>query len=181
MLELKGAFGKRVVGVIGARAEVQDVDAMLKTLSAIDEKVHTVSQIFDADRIAGKEHLIHAAKLALDARATCTSFAGSLNIELVCWASGVRQIAQAFERVGLRKGCRQVAILTIGNTREAVKCAQTKILQELRVKRDNKVIDITPKKIPVLMKTFNIPKRELKIADIQKLVLEKVALLSLQR
>jgi len=181
MLELKGAFGKRVVGVIGARAEVQDVDAVLKTLSTIDEKVHTVSQIFNADRIAGKEHLIHAAKLALDARATCTGFAGSLNIELVCWASGLRQIAKAFERVGLHKGCRQVAILTTGNTREVVKRVQTKILRDLRVERDDRVIDITPKKIPVLMKTFNITKRELKIADIQKLVLEKVALLSLQR
>lgn len=181
MFELKGAFGKRAVGVMGARAEVRDVDAMLKTLSAIDEKAHTVGQIFNADRIAGKEHLIHAARLALYAQAMRTGFAGSLNIELVCWASGLRQIAQAFERVGLRKGCRQVAILTIGNTREVVKRAQAKILQELCVKRDDKVIDITPKKIPALMKTFNITKRELKIADVQKLVLEKVALLSLQR
>lgn len=181
MFELKGAFGKRVVGVIGARAEVQDVDTVLKTLRKIDEEFHTVSQIFDADHIAGKEHLIHAARLALIAQAAHVNFAGSLNIEFVCWASGLRQIAQAFERVGLRKRCERVAFLTTGNTREAVKCAQTKILRELCVERDDKVIDITPKKIPVLLKAFNIPKRELKIAGVQKLVLEKVALLSLQR
>jgi len=181
MFELKGAFGKRIVGVMGARAEVQNVDATLKILSAIDEKTHTVSQIFNAGRIAGKKHLIHSARLALDAQATCTGFAGSLNIELVCWASGLRQIAHAFGRVGLNRDCKQVAILTIGKTREAVKRTQAKILQELCVKRDDQVIDITLKKIPVLMKTFSILKPELKIADVQKLVLEKVALLSLQR
>jgi len=181
LFELKGAFGKRIVGVMGALADVQDIDAMLKILATIDKRSHTIGQIFDADHTAGKKHLVHAAKLALTAQATHMNFADSLNIELVCWVSGMRQIVRAFDRVGVHKGCNRVAILTIGKSREEVKRAQTETLRELNLHRDDKVLDVNSKKIFTLMKAFDISKKELEIASIDKLVLEKVALLSLQR
>jgi KEOPS complex subunit Cgi121 len=181
LFELKGAFGKNIVGVMGALTDVQDIDAMLKILATIDKRSHTIGQIFDADRIAGKKHLVHAAKLALTAQATRMNFADSLNIELVCWASGLRQIVRAFDRVGVRKGCNRVAILMIGKSREDVKRAQTETLRELNMNRDDKVLDVNSNKISMLMKAFDISERELEIAPIEKLVLEKVALLSLQR
>jgi len=181
LFELRGTFGKRVVGVVGARGTVQNIDAGLGIMAAVDKKTHTTNQIFDADHISGKEHLVHAAKLALTARTAHTNFAESFNIELVCWAAGARQINQAFERVGLHKGCERVALLTVGNTRDGVKRAQTEILRELGLNRDDRVLEVTAKKIPALMKTFGIQKPEQEIAPIQKLVLEKVALLSLQR
>jgi KEOPS complex subunit Cgi121 len=181
LFELKGAFGKSIVGVMGALADVQDIDAMLKTLAIIDKRSQTIGQIFDADRIAGKEHLVHAAKMALTAQATHMNFADSLNIELVCWVSGLRQIARAFDRVGVRKGCNHVAVLTIGKSREEIKRAQKETLRELNLDRDDKVLDVDSNKISMLMKVFNISKKELEIAPIEKLVLEKIALLSLQR
>jgi len=181
LFELKGAFGKSIAGVMGALADVQDIDAMLKTLAIIDKRSHTIGQIFDADRIAGEEHLVHAAKLALTVQSTHMNFADSLNIELVCWVSGLRQIVRAFDRVGVRKGCNRVAVLTIGKRREEVKRAQTETLRELNLDRDDKVLDVYSNKIPMLMKVFNISKKELEIAPIEKLVLEKIALLSLQR
>jgi len=181
LFELRGTFGKRVVGVVGARGTVQNIDAGLGIMAAVDKKTHTTNQIFDADHISGKEHLVHAAKLALTARTAHTNFAESFNIELVCWAAGARQINQAFERVGLRAGCGRVALLTVGNTRDGVKRAQTEILRELGLNRDDGVLEVTAKKVPALMKTFGIRKPEVEIAPVQKLVLEKVALLSLQR
>ena len=181
LFELRGAFGKSIVGVMGALADVKDIDAMLKTLAIVDKRSQTISQIFDADCIAGKEHLVHSAKLALTAQATHMNFADSLNIELVCWVSGLRQIARAFERVGVRKGCNHVAVLTIGKSREGVKRAQTETLRELNLDRDDKVLDVDSNKISTFMKVFNISKKELEIAPVEKLVLEKVALLSLQR
>jgi len=181
LFELKGVFGKRIVGVMGALADVQDIDAMLKTLATIDKKSHTIGQIFDADCIASKKHLVHAAKLALTAQATHMNFADSLNIELVCWASGLRQIARAFDRVGVRKGRNRVAVLTIGKSQEEVKRAQTETMRELNMNHDDKVLNVNSKKISTLMKAFDISKKELKIAPIEELVLEKIALLSLQR
>lgn len=181
MFELRGTFGKRVVGVAGARGIVRNIDTGLKTVAAVDKKTNTTNQIFDADHISGKEHLVHAARLALIARAAHTNFAESFSIELVCWAAGARQINQAFGRVGLREGCERVALLTVGNTRDGVKRAQTEILRELGLNRDDGILEVTAKKIPALMNAFGIRKPELGIAPIQKLVLEKVALLSVQR
>ena len=181
MFKLRGAFGKRVIGIAGGRTTVVNVDGIFKKLASVDRKHETVSQIFDASRIAGKGHLLHGAKLALIAHATGKNFASSLNIELACWIAGERQINRALEKVGMHKGNRLVAILTVGKTLLGMRRAQADILSGLQIKRDDDVIELAPRKIAVLLKTFSIPKRELDIADVQKLVLERIALLSLQR
>lgn len=181
MFELRGAFGKRVVGVIGARARVGDVDEFLRKLTKVDKENQTNSQAFDASSIAGKEHLVHAARLALTAHATKKNFASSLNIELVCWVAAERQIARAFEKVGLRKGSKDLAILTLGDSRARVKQTLVNIRRELDMKRDDDVLELTREKVSKLLKVFLISKDELKIAPIQKLVLERVALLALEK
>jgi KEOPS complex subunit Cgi121 len=181
MFELRGQFGKRVIGVVGGRTTVKNVDEVLKAIREIDRKCGTTTQVFDSTRIAGIEHLMHAARLALTAHATGTNFADSLEVELVCWAAGARQIDRAFERVGLRRWSKSVAFLTIGKTRNQVKRARADLLHRLRITRDDRTIELTPKKINTLLKVFAIPQQELKIADIKKLVLERVALLSLEK
>jgi tRNA threonylcarbamoyladenosine modification (KEOPS) complex Cgi121 subunit len=181
MFELKGTFGRCTIGIVGGRATVDEVDGLLRRLARVDRRHGTVSQIFDASRIAGRGHLLHAARLALIAQATGKNFASSLNIELACWVAGERQIGRALEKVGLHKGGMTVAVLTVGRTRSAVKRSQADILHELRIERDDDVVEFEPKKIAALLKVFSIPKHELEIADIRKLVLERIALLSLQR
>ncbi len=104
-----------------------------------------------------------------------------MNIELVCWAAAERQIARAFEKVGLHKGSKDLAILTLGDSRTRVKQASDNIRHELGIKRGDDVVDVTREKVSKLLKVFSIPKDELKIAPIQKLVLERVALLALEK
>jgi len=181
MFELRGAFGKCVVGVVGGRARVDDVDEFLRKLATIDKENQTTSQVFDASSIAGKEHLLHAARLALTAQATKKNFASSLNIELSCWAAAERQIARAFEKVGLHKVSKDLAILTLGDSRAQVKQTSVNIRRELGLKRADDVLDVTRGKVPKLLKVFSIQNDELKIAPIQKLVLERIALLALEK
>lgn len=181
MFELGGAFGKRVVGMVGGRASVGDVDELLRKLAKVDEKNRTTSQAFEASSIAGKEHLVHAARLALIAHATKRNFASSLNIELVCWAAAERQIARAFEKVGIHKGCKGLAILALGSSRAQVRRALVSICRELGIERDDGVLELTRGKVSNLCKVFSISDDELKVAPIQKLVLERVALLALER
>ena len=160
---------------------MNDVDELLRKLTKVDKENQTTSQAFDASSIAGKEHLVHAARLALIAHATKKNFASSLNIELVCWAAAERQIARAFEKVGLRKGSKDLAILTLGDSRARVKHALVNIRRELDMKRDDDVLELTREKVSKLLKIFSISKDELKIAPLQKLVLEQVALLALEK
>lgn len=181
MFELKGPFGKCVVGVIGGRAGVDDIEACLSELAKADEKNRTTSQLFNALRIAGKEHLVHAARLALIAHSAGRSFADSLNIELVCWVAAERQILRAFEKVGLCKGDRYLAILTLGGSRTQVKQAIVDITHRLELKRDDDVLELSAQKVSDISDVFSISKGELKIAPIQKLVLERIALLTLEK
>jgi KEOPS complex subunit Cgi121 len=181
MFELRGAFGKRVAGVVVGRAGVSDVDEFLRKLAKVDKENKTTSQAFDASCIAGKGHLVHAARLALIAHATKRNFAGSLNIELVCWAAAERQIERAFDKVGLHKGIKNLAILSLGNSRAQVRRALVNIRRELDIKQDDGVLKLTREKVSKLIGIFAISKDELKIAPPQKLVLERVALLTLQK
>jgi len=181
MLVLTGPFGRRALNIAGGRAAVRNVGEILKKLATIDGEHGTTSQVFDASRIAGKMHLAHAAKLALTAQFTRRRFTSSLGLELVCWAAGVRQINLALERVGLRGGSTEVAILTLGRSQPAVKRAQADIFSELGIERDDSVLELTPKKTLSLASVFSISGRELGVAGIEKLVLEKIALLSLER
>jgi KEOPS complex subunit Cgi121 len=180
MFELEGPFGKRIVGVIGGQAKVKNVDELLQKLAKIDGKNETISQILDASRIAGKKHLLHATRLALIAHATGKNFAQSLDIEFLCWVAGLRQIEQALKRVGVHEGERSVALLIIGNSREQVQHTQEEALDRLEIKRDDEVLEITPEKTPDLIKAFSIHERELEAAGVDELILERVALLSLQ-
>ncbi|MFQ6130013.1 MAG: KEOPS complex subunit Cgi121 [Candidatus Hadarchaeaceae archaeon] len=181
MFELKGAFGRRVVGVVGGRTNVGDVDEFLGKLAKADRENQTTSQAFDASSIAGKEHLVHAAHLALTAHAVKRNFASSLNIELVCWAAAERQIARAFEKIGVSKGSRGLAILSLGVSRAQVRRALVSICRELDIEQDDSVLELTREKVSKLCKVFAISNDELKIAPTQKLVLERVALLALER
>lgn len=181
MFELIGTFGKRVVGIIGGRAVVEDIDWVLQKLSSVDGKYNTVSQVFDASRIAGKGHLLHAARLALMAHSAGERFASSLAVELVCWTAGLRQIDKALERVGIRRGTKELAILTIGDNQEQVEKAQSDLTRELRIERDDNVVELSPKKARRLREVFSLPKNLAENADVQKLLLERVALLSLEK
>jgi KEOPS complex subunit Cgi121 len=181
MFKLKGPFGERFASVVGGRVKVKNVDRLLEKLAEIDDKTGSTSQIFDASRIAGVEHLVHAARLALTSRAAGKSLASSLNIELVCWTAGLRQIEQALERVGLQENTDAVAILTVGADKEGVERTQEEILEYLGIERDDTAVEMKPGKTSSLVKTFSISRREREVTDVQKIILERVALLALQR
>lgn len=181
MFKLKGPFGERFASVAGGRVKIENVDQLLGKLAEIDEKTGTTSQVFDASRIAGAAHLVHAARLALVSHATGKSLASSLNIEFVCWTAGSHQIEQALGRVGVGENTRTVALLTVGSSEDEVERARDEALRYLEIERDDVVLKIGPEKAPRLLEVFSISAKEREIADIQKLVLERMALLALQR
>jgi len=178
MLRLKGPFGERFVEVIGGRMEIRGVEKLIEELGEIDARFGTTTQIFDASRVAGKLHLFHSARLALIAHSAGRNITNSLTIELLCWAAGTDQIDQALERVGVRKNTGSVALLVLGKNEEGVSGAIKEALENLKIKREDKVLGINPEKTSKLAEVFSISERELETSDIQKLVLERMALLA---
>ena len=181
VFELNLGFGKKAVGVAGGVAEIENVEELLQKVRKVDGEHGTVSQLFDATRIAGKAHLVHASKLALIAQATKTNFASSLGIELMCWVAAERQINKVFDKVGLREDSEALAVLTVGDRPAQVRQALGALVLELGIERDDGVLEISPRKIPILSKIYSISKPALEISEVQKLVLERVSLLALER
>ncbi len=178
--QVKGPFGVRFVGVAAGTFSVDDVDGFLEILKKADGEGGTVTQAFNASHLAGPEHLVHAARLAILASENKAGFAGSLGIELICWVAAERQIGRAFEKMGLHKGRMDLAILSVGHSRDQVRRAVRKVFGAAAA-WDNSLMELRKEKLPQLQKTFSIGKGELAVAPIECVILERVALLALAK
>ncbi|MEW6592784.1 MAG: KEOPS complex subunit Cgi121 [Candidatus Hadarchaeota archaeon] len=175
VVKIPGA--KKVVGLAGAVTSGQ-AEHLLQKLEKVDGKLGTVSQAFDAAMIAGPEHLIHAARLAIVSRCSGHCFADSFKLDLICWVSAERQIGKALKKAGLKPGQLELALLVIGDSAQQVEKALSSILSH--AERDDRVLDISPRKEARLKRFFSISKRELQVAPLKHLIFERMALLSLE-
>ncbi len=181
VFSLRGPFGKRIVGLAGGNAVVRSTAEFLHALGRVDREEGTLTQVFDASKIGGVGHLVHAAHLALVASSTGHNFADHLGIELVCWVAAERQIARAFQKVGIHEGKMNLAFVVVGNTARQVRSAFDRIFRGLNVRPDDTVLELTRDKVSVLKEVFSISREELKIAPVERLIMERIALLSLAR
>lgn len=177
---VKGSSGVRVLGVASGTFDVDDVDVFVRKLAQTDAELGTVTQAFNSMRVAGVAHLVHASRLAIIAHESGRGFASTLAIELICWAAADRQIYRAFEKIGVRRGRNRLALVSIGNLASQVRKAIVKIFQDLGASWDNSLMEISSEKIPEIRRAFSIT-REAELAPIQKIVLERVALLALEK
>jgi KEOPS complex subunit Cgi121 len=173
--------GRKVVGVVGGTSTVVDVDILLTELSKIAKKNGVIAQVFDADLVAGESHLVHAARLAILARETGRGFTNSLEVELLCWIAGERQIGRAIRKVGIRPGMRKLAFVVAGETRGRVNKALREIVASLGLKPNPLAIALNRKKEKMIKEAFSITPEELGVAPLEKLVMERVSSLELQR
>lgn len=181
MFEIAGSFGKRFVKISGGDAKIREVEKAIGCIEGIDSSNETTSQIFNAKRIAGKNHLLHALKLALESLEKGNQFADDPRIELTCWTAALRQIDKAINRVGVKEDSDEIAVITIGEDSKGVKKSQRKIFRELDIKEDEGVLEITDEKIDDLQEAFSILRTQLKISSLEDIVIEKIALLGLEQ
>lgn len=180
MHKIKGSFGEKSVSLSGGEIDIGDVEDAFSTLQEIDEREGTVSQVFEASRIAGESHLLHSAKLAYEAIEKGKSFADSPGIELTCWVAGLRQINKSLEKVGIDDGTEKAAVIVIGNDLSGVQKAREGIFESFFTARDDSVIDYGEWKRDSLIESYDISKGQEKVSCVEDMVLEKVALLSLE-
>lgn len=177
---VKCPSGVRVLGVASGTFHVDSVEGFVRKLAQTDAEVGTVTQAFNSRRVAGVEHLVHASRLAIIAHEGGRGFASSLSIELICWVAAERQIYRAFEKMGVRGGSNDLALVSIGSSVSQVRKAIVRIFEDLGATWDNSLLEMSPEKIPEIRRAFSIA-REAELAPIEKIVLERVALLALEK
>lgn len=96
-----------MIRIEGYRGVVGDVKALLAT-------VPKGVQLLRADRVFGREHVEHAAKLAERAVGEGRARAADVQTELVLYAAGLRQVGKALSFLGLEPGVSSVVVVSWG-------------------------------------------------------------------
>jgi KEOPS complex subunit Cgi121 len=163
-----------MIKIIGATGKI-DPDTALKAVEKLSAKWKLEIALFNADLVFGTEHLVSAYDHANRAFKSRTNIAKTLATEMLLYASGLRQISKAIEKIGIRKGTKKVAVAFLG---EPTRAQISTLLSDLSLNRNDEVLMPEEKNL----QAFGISKTELNAVPKEKrarLVLEKVAFVDL--
>lgn len=154
-----------------AKASVSDTAAVLAQVNAIAKKTASTIVLFDAEKIAGPDHIRSAVRHAERSFASGKPVARTLAMEILLYASGQRQCSLA-PRFGLHAGENVLFVVMFGGDAELARELLGGIvsLEEHGVRATR----------AVLMEEFGITAEEIEVVGedrIGELVIERVALM----
>ena len=164
--------------IVGSRGNIKNVDNFLKQVGSFSQNHNIVVQVFDADVIFGKDHLISAfqhAKRAMDEETNTTN---SLGMEILLYASGERQLKLAIPKMGVKKGDGRIAFVLVDENDEISNKLIDELLNFLSLVRDDEVLEGNEN----TLKKFGLKDNEIKTVTKAKygdLILEKVAMVDI--
>jgi KEOPS complex subunit Cgi121 len=161
--------------IIGAKGNISDLDKFLKQIGNFSQKNKVTIQAFDADTIFGKDHLVSAVEHAVRAMNRKTNTTNSLEMEILLYASGERQLKLAIPKMGVKEGNVNVAFAIVDKTSEK---SVNEMLKMLSLVRDDKILEGSKD----TLKKFGITEDEIKTVTKAKygdLILEKVAMVDI--
>ncbi len=159
--------------IIGAEANIKDVNGFLEDITNLAKGHDLVIQVFDAELIYGKNHLLSAYKKSKRAFEQKRNTTNSLEMEILLYASGERQIQKAIKKMGVKPGESKIALIIDGKIEDI-----NKILEKLNLKRNDKILEGDHN----TLKKFGIKSEEIKTVSkesYEDLVLEKIALVDI--
>ncbi len=169
-------------------ARLIDSERVLRDLRVSFEGVDL--QLLRADRVAGKEHIIFAARNAVDSFKGKDRRAKHLSIELLLFASGEHQIVEAIKVLGVAASSRELVLVGLSETELDSNVLSSRVAKLVKGVPDDTVLDIgTLPKVRALKKAYKISDRELNSSRmpgeaennvLKRLVIERSALLVLE-
>lgn len=165
-------------------ASIDDIDGFLERMG---EAVAPASfQVFDADRVAGWEHLFFAAVNAVKAYESGSAISRSLAIEVLLYVSCQNQISRALDIVGVTPSTERVALLVLADDKKAAEKAFGRASGALG-RDDDSVLRLDAEKYERIKEKFSVSDSELEAVGeselhaLMWLLVERGALLTLRR
>lgn len=160
--------------IFGAKGKIENVDIFLRKIIKLAQKYNTIIQVFNADMIYGKKHIISAEKHAKRAMMRKTNSTNSIEMEILLYASGDRQLKNAILKMGIKKGDANIAFF-IDKKSDII---EKIILKKLSLEKDDKLLkgDIDT------LEKFGLTNDEIATVNkdkYQDLILEKVAMVDI--
>ncbi|MDK2893139.1 KEOPS complex subunit Cgi121 [Methanohalophilus sp.] len=154
---------------------VDDLQEFLNEIHSLATSNEVIIQAMDASKLVGMSHIDLAMRKAMRAFEEQQNVARDLGVEIMRYASGKRQIGEAFS-LGLSEGENHVVFVVLGELEEAVSRTSGMLRELIEI---SPVLEFRPDKKAILMEHFGIQEAEIIAVGYEKLpdlVLERVAL-----
>ncbi len=182
---VKNAGEQQGIYVFAANGKVPDVKVFIRDLQQLAEEYDVVIQGVNADMVYSKTHLLSAGLHALRAWETDTASTNSLEMEVLLYAAGERQIKLAIPKMGINSGAVHLAFVIL-DTKDTVTKKGKKhvsgfidsLCSKFDLKKNDKLLEGT---VDILTR-FGITKTEMQTvpkAKYEQLILEKIALVDI--
>ncbi|MDO5851449.1 MAG: KEOPS complex subunit Cgi121 [Methanobacteriaceae archaeon] len=150
----------------------ENISKLLKEINSITNKnKKSIIQLLNTENICGKKHLKQAIIQSIQAHFNKQNFAKDKGLEICIRASTQKQITKALNILGITENS-NVTVVYINTTLD-----QINKTEKLLGKRDDQLLD--QYNIEHIKKVYNITNIQLDQYNIQKIINEKIALLSL--
>jgi KEOPS complex subunit Cgi121 len=163
--------------LVCGKVTIEDVDEFVSIVDKIEKGTGATIQAFDARYIVNQKHIKRAIECADRARRRNNNIARDRSIEMLLYAAGRRQITEALE-IGVSSGLNRIVVaIDGGNEIEAAKSIESNAL-------DTPADEVLGSYDPDLVQPyFDITANEIDVVngDTESLVLERVALLAVER
>ena len=180
---------KKYVGIFGFKnVNVSDIEGFISKIREISNGIQI--QVFDANFIAGWEHLYFAVLNALKAFEGKYNISENIEIEIILFAAFQHQIRKALEILGVKRKSSNLAIVILADSEENIQDALKFILKIVNGVLDENVVEVDENKLQNLMDTFSISELELStktsqknlwISAVKDLIIERIAISATQR
>ena len=171
------------VTVTGAmEVSVRDINETIRGLDMLTDGI--LYQLFDAEKIAGPNHIYYSAANADYAIRNGLNISNNLNVETLLYAACENQINKAIRLIGVSKKTETVAVVVFS---EKVENRLSETIAANLGTVDDSVLDITPEKYELIKELYDIPETAIETVGsdrndaLTSLITEKGALLSLRR
>jgi len=163
-------------------AEVRDPRVLVRTVA--DAASPQLTQIFDAGRVAGRDHLYMAAVNAAKSTESGMAVSKNITVEALLYASAQDQITKALATMGINIDSKKVALIVFAHNRAEAEKGYNRVVKLLGCE-DDSVLEIDAEKAETLRESYGIGDDELKAAGgseaLGSLIVERGTLLSLRR
>lgn len=164
--------------VMGAKGRIDSVPDLLEKVNTIAKDIGIEVQLLDAAKVCGKEHLEVASMKAVRAFEEGRNHANSRPVEVLLYASAKRQITEAMEFMGIHEGDMEVAVVIFG---AAGKEVPDDLIQKMGLEADDSVLRGSDKVLTAFGIDHERMREKIPPEKMTDLVLEKVALLDIEK
>ena len=166
--------------IVGGKVTVDSIESFMAAINEFNTKHSIFIQVFNAEMICGKIHLQSAVEHALRALEQQRMSTQSLQMEILLYASGERQLKHAIPKVGVKEGEGHIAILFLKEsaTKQSLNEDINLFIKTFHVKRDDSLLNISKSKI----QHWGFSKKEIQTINTESyedLILEKIAIVDI--